>query len=74
MLCENETPYKHKEIYYVWPIKAFVPDSPPSKHLNKITQAMVDFDEKFSEVVWNYRILYDKECREFKDRNKKAQP
>ena len=25
--CENETQHKHKEICYVWPIKALVPDS-----------------------------------------------
>ena len=44
----------------VWPIKALVPDSPAFENL---AEAAVDFDEKCSEVVRNYRTLYDKECR-----------
>ena len=47
----------------VWPIKALVTDSPTSEHLE---EAAVDFDQKFSELVWNYRTLpYDKERMEF---------
>jgi len=56
----------------VWPIKALVPDSPASEYLNKMTETEVDFDEEFSKVVQNYRIFYDKECREFKDGNEKV--
>ena len=33
----------------------------------------VDFDEKFSEVFCNYRVLYDKGCKDFKDKKKKTQ-
>lgn len=33
----------------------------------------VNFDEKFAEEVHNYRVLYDKECKDFKDNNKNLQ-
>ncbi|XP_068732649.1 uncharacterized protein [Montipora capricornis] len=33
----------------------------------------LSFDETFAEVVRNYRVLYDKECKDFKDKNKKLQ-
>ena len=33
----------------------------------------VEFDEKFSRVVRNYQVLYDKGCKDFKDKNKKTQ-
>ena len=32
-----------------------------------------DFHEKFSKVVRNYGVLYDKGCTDFKDKNKKTQ-
>lgn len=35
--------------------------------------ASLSFDERFAEVVRNYRVLYDKECKDFKDKNKKLQ-
>ena len=33
----------------------------------------VEFDEKFSRVVRNYQVLYDKGCKDSKDKNKKTQ-
>ena len=33
----------------------------------------LSFDEKFAEVVRNYRVLYDKECKDFKNKNKNLQ-
>ena len=31
------------------------------------------FDKRFAKVVHNYRLLFDKECNDFKDKNKKLQ-
>ena len=48
--------------------------SPTLKHFNKMVEAVPkDFHEKFSEVVRNYGVLYDKGCTDFKDKNKKTQ-
>ena len=33
----------------------------------------VNFDEKFAEGVHNYRVLYEKECKDFKDNNRNLQ-
>ena len=42
--CENQTEHKHKEICCVWPIKELVPDSLHLSNLNKMADAVVDFD------------------------------
>jgi len=31
------------------------------------------FDKRFAKMVHNHRLLFDKECKDFKDRNKKLQ-
>ena len=60
---------------YVWPTVhiwlCLAPVSPTSVHLKKMAEAVaVAVDEKFSQVVCNCRVLYDKECKDFKDKNK----
>ena len=49
----------------VWPIIALDPVSLLSEQFNKMAEAVTDFDENFSKVVHNYRILYDKELKDF---------
>jgi hypothetical protein len=34
---------------------------------------MAEFDEQFAEAVLEYPVVYDKECKDFKDKNKKSQ-
>ena len=59
---------------YAWPIIALAPISPTLEHFNKMAEAVtVDFDERFCKVVCKYRVLYDKGCKDFKDKRKKTQ-
>ena len=63
ILSENKPQHKHKEICYILLYLVSFSTRPSHPH--------VDFDEKFSKVVRNYRVLYDKKCQDFKNKNKK---
>ena len=55
------------------PIIGLAPDFPMSEHVNETAEAVtVDLDEKFSEVVCNPQVLYDKECKDFKKKRAQA--
>ena len=54
---------------------SLAPVSPTLEHFNKMVEAVPkDFHEKFSEVVRNYGVLYDKGCTDFKDKTRKHKP
>ena len=54
---------------------SLAPVSPTLEHFNKMVEAVPkDFHEKFSEVVRNYGVLYDKGCTDLKKKKKKHKP
>ena len=52
-----------KQVFMFFQRKTSVPDSSRFYQETTMAENIVNFDEKFAEVVCNYRVLYGKECK-----------